>query len=423
MSSKPESKPPGPAWLAGGRIPGLDGLRALAILLVIFAHSRFPGDDILVFRMLRGRCGFLGVQIFFVLSGFLITTLMLREVQRTGRLHLGYFYLRRALRIVPVYVTYLAFVGLLQAAGFVRIGWGDWLAAATWTVNLMPRSISWAMSHFWSLCVEEHFYLLWPLLMAVLPLHACRRAVPVCLLGVLGMRWLVRIAFPGAAIDLLTFTRIDDIAFGCGLAFVAQDAAWRTRLERINGSGRWLTILLASCLVSQVVFSNVIGSRLLPRIPLAIGIGLANDINAVTIVVLMWFVLTRPGSLWGRPLNHPLMVTLGVLSYSAYLWHVVFCEQAPSWIGAFPQNLVFIFAAAWCSYRLIEKPFLTLKDRRATALRATIVCDMLDGKAGAPTGRSRRSRASDARDSVYSADDRPAGRPECASPVGSESGI
>jgi peptidoglycan/LPS O-acetylase OafA/YrhL len=93
--------------------------------------------------MLRGRCGFLGVQIFFVLSGFLITTLMLREVHRTGRLHLGYFYLRRALRIVPVYAVYLAFLGLLSMGGLARISGGYWLAAATWTVNLVPGSTPW----------------------------------------------------------------------------------------------------------------------------------------------------------------------------------------------------------------------------------------------------------------------------------------
>jgi peptidoglycan/LPS O-acetylase OafA/YrhL len=372
--------------------------------------------------MLRGRCGFVGVQVFFVLSGFLITTLMLREVQRTGQLHLGYFYLRRALRIVPVYAVYLGFVGLLALAGFVHVGVGDWLAATTWTVNLVPRSIPWTMSHFWSLCVEEHFYLLWPLLMSLLPLLACRRAVPVCLIGVLCMRWLVLVAFPGSAVDLLTFTRIDDIAFGCGLAFLVKESAWRARLDRIAGSRRSLALLIAGFVASQVIFSNVVGSRVLPRTPLQIGIGLANDVNAVTIVVLMWFVLTRTSSFIGRLLNHPVMVTIGVLSYSAYLWHVLVCEGAPEWLGAFPQNLVLIFAAAWLSYRAIEKPFLSLKDRRASALRATKVCDMLDDEAGCPTGRSRRIQTSDARYNVYPAVDEPHVQSGVATPVGSESG-
>ena len=201
MSSKSiESAAPdaGPAWLAGGRIPSLDGLHALAILLVIFAHSNFPGDHLLPLRMLRGRSGFLGVQIFFVLSGFLITTLMLREVRRTGRLHLGHFYLRRALRIVPVYVSYLALVGVLQFFRADHLSGFHWLARATYTVNFLPGSMPGPISHFWSLCVEEHFYLLWPLLMAALPLSSCRRAVPVCLAAVFGLRWFLLAAWPGA---------------------------------------------------------------------------------------------------------------------------------------------------------------------------------------------------------------------------------
>jgi peptidoglycan/LPS O-acetylase OafA/YrhL len=134
-------------------------------------------------------------------------------------------------------------------------------------------------------------------------------------------------------------------------------------------------------------------------------------------------VLSRPDGFWGRLLNHPLAVSLGVLSYSAYLWHLPLCERAPLWMGSFPQNLLLIFAAAWLSYRLIEKPFLSLKDRRATALRATPVCDMLDGEAGPRPGRSRRSRASDARNSVYSSSDEPHGRPTLVSRIGSDSSV
>jgi peptidoglycan/LPS O-acetylase OafA/YrhL len=353
------------------------------------------------------------VQVFFVLSGFLITTLMLREVRRTGRLHLGHFYLRRALRIVPVYLSYLSFVAVFQSTGQVHLQTGNWIAAATYTVNLVPGPIPSLLSHFWSLCVEEHFYLLWPLLMALLPLHACRRAVLVCLAGALVARWVVLLAFPRAAVDLLTFTRIDDIAFGCGLAFLAHDRVWRARLDRLTASGRSLSLMCAGFLVAQVLFSHQIGGRLLPGAALPIGIGLANDVNAFTIAVFMWYVLTRPEGFWGRLLNHPVAVLLGVLSYSAYLWHLPLCEKTPAWLGSFPQNLPVIFAAAWLSYRLIEKPFLSLKDRLAadaprpprTLESATGVADlapspMLDGEVCSQAGRARRSRASEARNSL-----------------------
>jgi peptidoglycan/LPS O-acetylase OafA/YrhL len=360
MSSSTASTP---SWLDRGRIPSLDGLRAVAILLVIFAHSSFYGDDLLALRMLRGRSGFLGVQIFFVLSGFLITTLMLREVQRSGRLHLGNFYLRRALRIVPVYAAYLVLVLLLQAAGQVRLADYQWAAALTWTVNLVPGKAPWALSHFWSLCVEEHFYLLWPLLMVALPPRWCRRAVPLCLAGAFLLRWVLLLVDPKATIDLLTWTRIDDIAVGCGLAFLAREAHWRHRLQRLAGSGWRLALLLAVFTASQVVCSRVVGGRLLRPGALEGAIAVANTINSLTVAVLMWLMLTRPGSLPGRVLNHPVAVTLGVLSYSAYLWHLPLCEKGPAWMVAFPQNLVFIFAAALASYKLIEQPFLRLKDR------------------------------------------------------------
>jgi peptidoglycan/LPS O-acetylase OafA/YrhL len=354
-----------PSWLAAGRIPSLDGLRALAILLVIFAHSHFPGDHLLPLRVLRGRSGFLGVQVFFVLSGFLITTLMLREIRRTGKLSLGGFYIRRALRIVPVYTAYLLLVALLQATGHVRLDGRHWLAALTYTVNLLPGSTPWALCHFWSLCVEEHFYLLWPLLVALLPMTWCRKAVPLCLSAALLLRFGLLLLRPGAAIDLLTFTRIDDIAVGCGLAFLAHDDFRRAWLDRFVASRRALAGLLAFFLASQVVCSNLVGGLFLPRGALELSVSLANTVNSLTISVLMWLVLNRPGCFGGRLLNHSLAVWLGVVSYSAYLWHLPVCEWAPAWMGSFPQNLLFIFAAAALSWTCIEKPFLSLKDRLA----------------------------------------------------------
>ncbi len=244
-----------PTWLEGGRIPCLDGLRALAILLVIYAHGHFPGDHLLPLRTLKGRCGFLGVQIFFVLSGFLITTLMLREVRRTGRLHLGRFYLRRALRIVPAYAAYLVLLAILDAGGAVPLDNHQWLAAGTYTVNFLP-ALPYHMSHLWSLCVEEHFYLLWPLMIAVLPLDWCRRAVPACLAAAFALRWALLLISPSAPIDLLTFTRIDDIAVGCGIAFLAHEPVWRCWMDRFVTSRRRLVLLVLVFALAQVCFSR-----------------------------------------------------------------------------------------------------------------------------------------------------------------------
>jgi peptidoglycan/LPS O-acetylase OafA/YrhL len=352
---------PPPTWLDRGRIPCLDGLRALAIVLVLYAHGPFPGDRFPLLRMIKGRCGFLGVQIFFVLSGFLITTLMLREVQRTGRVHIGHFYLRRALRIIPVYAAYLLLLAVLDTCGLFHLTERQWLATATYTVNFLPAPLPWAISHFWSLCVEEHFYLLWPLLLAMMPLRWCFRAIPVCLAVAFLSRW-VLLSVSGSSVDLLTFTRIDDIAVGCGLAYLARYPASRLWLDWF-ASARRLAFLLMIAVLAQIVLSRTIGSSLLPSAVLPFGIALANDINTFTIAALMWGVLTHPASFWGRLLNHPVAVQIGVLSYSIYIWHVLFCAwEDPAWLCAFPQYLLFIFLAAALSYYGIEKPFLRWKD-------------------------------------------------------------
>ena len=378
-----------PAWLGGGRIPSLDGVRAVAILLVLYAHAHFPGNDWAPLRTLRGRCGFLGVQTFFVLSGFLITTLMLREVRRTGGLSLRGFYLRRVLRIVPAYLAFLAVVAALPLAGAGSLGGRAWLALATYTVNFLPAPLPWQVSHVWSLSVEEHFYLLWPLLVAALPPAGSRRAVAGCLVAALGLRWLLRLAWPGCPVDLWTFTRIDDIAVGCGLAFLARDASWRARLDRITGRRAVLATLLGLFLVSQVCFSNVVGGRLFGPRTLAVVLGLANDVNSFTIALLLWAVLTRPGGAAGRVLNRPLMSGVGVLSYSLYLWHPLFCEAGPAWLTGFPQNLVFIFATAGLSYGLVERPFLRWKLRLAAPAAAPAPAPA-DAPADARGGAGRR---------------------------------
>lgn len=116
-----------PIRVLRGRLPCLDGLRALSILLVIFAHS---GAQIPIFSKLDGHSG---VTCFFVISGFLITLLLLRERERTGKISLKAFYLRRSLRILPAYLFYLGVIAVAQLGGLVHCPWQDWLASFTYT--------------------------------------------------------------------------------------------------------------------------------------------------------------------------------------------------------------------------------------------------------------------------------------------------
>jgi peptidoglycan/LPS O-acetylase OafA/YrhL len=126
-----------PTWVERGRIPCLDGLRGIAIVLVILSHT--AGTKGAKLPLPLRYVGGLGVEIFFVISGFLITLLLLREMRATGKISLKHFYMRRSLRILPAYFAYLGGLALMQSARQVRIPFGDWFGALTYTINLRPH--------------------------------------------------------------------------------------------------------------------------------------------------------------------------------------------------------------------------------------------------------------------------------------------
>lgn len=341
----------GAAWLAGGRIPALDGLRAVGVLLVILSHLAvthgFPAHSP---KEILGRLGTVGVDVFFVLSGFLITSLLCRERDRSSRISLGAFYLRRVLRIVPAYLCFLVFVAALSFAGKAQIARGDWLAAATYTMNFRAHP-AWEVGHFWSLSIEEHFYVLWPPLLALLP----RRAAIVGLAGILLFEVVVRVAIlswsPALAIrtELWTFTRLDPIAAGCLLALLSRSPAGFRSLEVVVR--RWP---LAAALVVAAVAGGMLSGKF--------AVGAAPTLTALGLAALLWSAI-RNAPRW---LETKLLVTIGVGSYSLYLWQQVFLNPGPvEWWNRFPQNLVFTAMFAAISYFLIEQPFLRIKERRA----------------------------------------------------------
>jgi peptidoglycan/LPS O-acetylase OafA/YrhL len=359
-----------PACLLGGRIPSLDGVRAIAILLVLYSHCSIPGHSRYLLAAVKGRCGFLGVQVFFVLSGFLITALLLREIARTGRVSRSGFYLRRALRILPAYLTYLAVVAILPRAEDDRLNGSDWLTALTYTVNFHSMPIPWLISHVWSLSVEEHFYLAWPLVMAAGTLASARWAALGCIVCCLAFRCsgLLLVPDAGPALDLWTFCRMDDIAFGCLLALLAHAPQWRQQLDLIAFNRSALVLAVAGLTLSQVLGTRLVGTRIFSRAAFTVAAALSNTVNASCITLLLWAAMARPASVVGYVLNCRLLSGIGAISYSLYLWHVLFCDPEPCIINAFPQNLLLTFAVALLSYHLVEKRFLALKDRLGNGL-------------------------------------------------------
>jgi peptidoglycan/LPS O-acetylase OafA/YrhL len=342
--------------LGAGRIPSIDGLRALAVGLVLLAHAcqtrGFPGGATL---QRAAKQGAIGVEVFFVISGFLITTLMLREVERTGGVSIAAFYARRALRIMPAYLAYMSTIAVLNAAGYLEIEGRDWVAAATYTVNFLHRP-TWEVGHVWSLSIEEHFYLFWPIVVAVGgPRWAWRTGVGMvggCFLG----RWAVMLLLPRYTpmAELWTFTRLDTIACGSLLALLAWDPNWRPKLDRM--CSKRSTVLLAVVGLGTSLSLSCVSARF--------SVGVAYSLNASLICILLWAAVRSPASWAGRLLNHRIAVIFGLGSYSLYLWQQIFLRPGKGGIAyAFPQNLIFACGVAALSWLLIEKPFLLLKSR------------------------------------------------------------
>lgn len=333
------------------RIPSLDGLRALAIGAVIAGHlvgtRGVPSSAAAVFGFPRLNLAFLGVRVFFVISGFLITGLLCHEEKITGGISLRRFYMRRTLRIFPAYFAYVGVVAILVAAGAVVVAPNDFAYALTYTMNYAP-SRGWALGHLWSLALEEQFYLLWPLTLVLVGRRwASRVAIAVvCLVP------FVRVAAMVRNQPVLTFgTMADALAVGCLMQLWGKQIM-ATRVGRAVIGAGWAGPLLF--VLSMIVSA---GNRRTGW--------LTHD--AVTNVACGMFILHcvhHPDTWLGRLLNARTLVYVGTLSYSLYLWQQLFIDRnSASWPHAFPVNLVFAGAAALVSYYLVERPFLRLRHR------------------------------------------------------------
>lgn len=349
------------------RIAILDGLRAISILCVVLAHIAGTAGFPLSETSLRwGFIGSLGVRVFFVISGYLITGLLLSEQAATGTLALQRFYLRRSFRIMVPYYAFLLVLMLASRSGFAHLNPGDLLHAVTYTSNYQLDK-SWDAGHTWSLAVEEQFYLLWP---AVLLLAGKRRGLLLAGLFVL-VAPLVRLAewqFAPSMHPLIgkSFETVGDaLAIGCVLAGV-RTSLWSTAAYRAFLRSRWFALVplaVAACVVFDAR----------PRLAFLIGATAMNLGIALCIDWCVRFQASRIGSvLCTRPL-----VYIGRLSYSIYLWQQLFLDrhQVATWTR-FPINVALLALFALASFYLVEQPSMQARHtfekwvgRRFPALR------------------------------------------------------
>lgn len=332
-------------------LPSLDGLRAISISLVLLGHLSGTRGFITL-DLGIGDYARLGVVVFFVISGFLITRLMQLERTKNGRVSLKLFYERRVLRLFPASYAFIGCVCLLWLAGKVHLHSTDIWHAVTYTVNYLPNRGK-EIGHLWSLSVEEQFYLIWPLTFVLLgPRRAGWVAFGVILFGPFARfgDWLFLRGTPYHDLEMFPMVS-DSLAMGCLLAKVSgwlETKSWYLQLFRpANSIGLLALVLVVNRYMGYTVVS-VFGSSV---------------IN-LSLAVLIHRCVYCSRDLVGQILNWKPIAFVGVLSYSLYLWQQLFLNRDSSaWANTFPQSLFFAVGAALGSYFLLEKPLLELRRR------------------------------------------------------------
>jgi peptidoglycan/LPS O-acetylase OafA/YrhL len=360
--SRVTSSPPHPGSaffrdvIARSHLPALDGLRAVAVFTVVASHSnlplRIPGD--------------LGVSAFFVLSGFLITRLLVRERERTGKVSVRRFYLRRTMRIFPAYYAFLVLSYALDARAGQQWSRALLANALTYTVNYFNafnHHPATSVAHAWSLAVEEQFYLLWPLAFVILAARGRRALVTgvgVAALGAVAWRsWLFLGAHVDSAYVYNAFdTRLDNLAIGCLLA-LAVDYDSVVAAAGMLAKRSWFPIMTLALLLT---------SRLASPESYHYSIGFTVDALLVATLIVQLLQLYR-ARLWCW-LEWPAVRYLGAISYPIYLYHQWGASVGRRIAGdAHAFELVIGVTAtiilATGSYFIIERPFLKLKARYA----------------------------------------------------------
>lgn len=370
-------------------IPGLDGIRAIAFLIVFFSHDHLGS-------VVPGR---FGVTVFFFLSGYLITTLMRIEIEKTGRLAIGDFYLRRSFRIFPPFYLVLVLIILAVKAGWLAGSCSiAGLAASAlymtnyWIILVHPVNIP-GFTMFWSLSVEEHFYLIFPLLMLLMVRFKLRRKTQISILLALCatvLIWRCILVYHLHSLDRVygstrdlsrtwyaTDTRVDSILFGCVLAFWGNPVFAPARKYSWGLAALGALGIVVSLLYRQPEFRETFRYTLqsVALIPFFVGAVRLHDHWAFS---------------W---LNGRLLRFIGILSYSLYLVHepvLVLCQKLSNnrlIVGLMALSISVLLA--YLIHFSVEKPLARVR-RRLGSRTARVKDDFTrrDGNLGIDLGNA-----------------------------------
>ncbi|CAM3818858.1 acyltransferase family protein [Litorimonas haliclonae] len=342
-----------------GYIPGLDGIRAIAVLIVIIAH----------FGLTNLIPGGFGVTVFFFISGFLITRLLLAEARIKGKIHLKDFYIRRIVRLYPA----LIFMVVGSTALYLLLGQGgpkplEFTAALGYFTNIYQVAVRaggelpfMPWTHLWSLAVEEHFYLIFPLLMVIFGVF--KRRLIWALMGLLALVPLWRL-FTYSTFEtlpvvdynyMMTDARIDSIVWGCFLSVLLDKDIREGLVQKLTG---WLPIVGAGAILLLCFALRDESFRYIWRYSLQ---------GAALFILVLNLYFFRPVRWSLGVLELWPLVWIGRLSYPLYLWHFPVLDLSHRFMepGVAQLSVAVIgsLGISIFSFFLVEKPFMALRKR------------------------------------------------------------
>jgi len=367
-----------------GRMPYLDGVRGIAILWVIFHNTGMHGAKtsegflVKVSDLISGT-GWVGVQLFFVLSGFLITGILLEGLGAHNQLK--NFYIRRTLRIFPLYYFFLVFFFVFLPATNLMPKWiGDlqvhqiwyWTYLINWTQPFLDKP---AFGHIWSLAIEEQFYIVWPLLVILVSRRTLATVCIGLILTALIARQYIITNYPDDAVRIaytFTITRWDALAIGALLSIGVRHQGSVAFMDK------WWRYL-AAVLCAGFLFQIVVNHQFAPVI--GIGSVFNQTIAALLSAILVYIAISPAGTIAtvvSRVLSGRTLRTLGKYSYSMYIFHIPIKWEWNSHFALDPGHyhhwahlgtlfynfiaiLILSFLTSLLTWHLIEKHFLKLK--------------------------------------------------------------
>ncbi len=335
-------------------IKGLDGLRAISILFVVISHLLPAGLPIYETRYWHLISGTTGVQIFFVISGYLITLLLIKERKKYGNINLKYFFIRRFLRLLPPLIIFYILLIVAMSFGKIPENYIGFVYAIFYVYNYVPNTYyTYELGHMWSLAVEEQFYFTWPFLLnRIKKLATLLKLIALLLV----LSWLAYITLPHTSIAknyhvLRWFIpAASPIFIGSGLALLmyyktALIEKWSKRYELLILG----VILYASPIYVQpemLIYSSIIQS---------FGIALW----------LLW-ISGNQGSKLVNTLEFVPLRYIGKISYGIYVYQGFFLRTGPGsefYLQQYPVNIILTLLLAILSYELLEKNILKIKEK------------------------------------------------------------